>query len=146
MKIIFFSIIIIIALLGIVGSIILLIRNQPEEGRRISFRHFIMLLTVYATVMLGFGILYMSLELLGVPLLREGKNIQTESFLHLVEDVLYFSAVTLLTVGYGDIIPQGIGRWIAIIQALIGYLLPAAFVITTVVHYDKSREKRADRL
>ncbi|RKL66122.1 ion transporter [Salipaludibacillus neizhouensis] len=146
MDILFFSVIIITALLGIFGSVVLLIRHQPEGGRRISFQHFIMLLAVYATVMLGFGILYMSLELLGVPLLREGKDIQTESYLHLIEDVLYFSAVTLLTVGYGDIIPQGIGRWIAIIQALIGYLLPAAFVITTVVHYDKSKEKRADRL
>jgi len=140
METVFLSIFIIIALLGIGGSLILLLKNQPMEGRRISFRHFGVLLIVYATVIIAFGILYMSLELLGVHLLREEIAIQTESSLHLVEDVLYFSAVTLLTVGYGDIIPQGVGRWIAIIQALIGYLLPAAFVITTVVHYDKSRE------
>ncbi|MDG5786272.1 potassium channel family protein [Evansella sp. AB-P1] len=123
-------------------SLFLLLKNQPPEGRRISLRNFIVLVLVYATVMTGFGALYLSLELLGLSVLLEGEELKYESFPHLVEDVMYFSAVTLLTVGYGDIIPQGIGRWIAMVQALIGYLLPAAFVVTTVFY----RETKPERL
>jgi potassium channel LctB len=127
-------------------SLYLLIKKQPAYDRRLSIRHFIVLLVVYANVMVGFGVLYIALELLGISVLKEGEALHTDSFLHLIEDVLYFSAVTLLTVGYGDIIPQGVGRWIAMIQALIGYLLPAAFVVTTFIHYDESSQKRPNRL
>ncbi|MDQ0258038.1 potassium channel LctB [Evansella vedderi] len=130
------------AILGIFMSLYLLLINQPEEGRRISLRRFIVLILVYATVMSGFGLLYLGLELMGIPVLVEGDRLEYESFFHLVEDVMYFSAVTLLTVGYGDITPQGIGRWIAMIQALIGYLLPAAFVVTSVFY----RERLPQRL
>ena len=45
-----------------------------------------------------------------------------------LETYIYFSAVTLFSVGYGDIAPIGIGRVIAMIEALIGYTIPAAFV------------------
>ncbi|ADU29263.1 potassium channel family protein [Evansella cellulosilytica] len=128
-----------VAIVGVFMSLYLLLKNQPVEGRRISLRNFIVLILVYVTVMTGFGVLYLGLELSGIPVLTEGGSIQHASFFHLVEDVMYFSAVTLLTVGYGDITPMGVGRWIAMIQALIGYLLPAAFVVTTVFY----RERRA---
>ncbi|WP_307332707.1 potassium channel family protein [Evansella vedderi] len=142
MKILFLLFIVAMAILGIFMSLYLLLINQPEEGRRISLRRFIVLILVYATVMSGFGLLYLGLELMGIPVLVEGDRLEYESFFHLVEDVMYFSAVTLLTVGYGDITPQGIGRWIAMIQALIGYLLPAAFVVTSVFY----RERLPQRL
>ncbi len=54
-----------------------------------------------------------------------------------VETSLYFSAVTLLSVGYGDIVPIGIGRWIAMVEALLGYALPAAFVVRTVMDVER---------
>jgi potassium channel LctB len=50
---------------------------------------------------------------------------------------MYFSAITLLSVGYGDITPVGIGRWIAIIEALVGYTMPAAFVARTFMEHEK---------
>ncbi|MBU9710196.1 potassium channel family protein [Evansella tamaricis] len=135
---------------GIIFSIVLLLRNQPPEGRRISTRNFLILIIVYATVMSGFGVIYMGLELLGYSVLLEGDTLLVfESLGHLIEDVMYFSAVTMLTVGYGDIIPQGIGRWVAMVQALIGYLLPVAFVVTTVIYTEKKeriKERRTDRL
>ena len=37
------------------------------------------------------------------------------------ETSFYFSAMTLFSVGNGDVIPQGIGRIIAVVEALIGY-------------------------
>ena len=129
--------ILLMAVAGIFMSLYLLLKNQPPEGQKISLRNFLVLLIVYATVMSAFGIIYICLEMLGFPVLVEGGKLEYKTFFHLVEDVLYFSAVTMLTVGYGDIIPQGIGRWIAMVQALIGYILPAAFVVTTVVYQKK---------
>jgi len=35
-------------------------------------------------------------------------------------DILYFNFVTILTVGYGDMQPDGIGRFVAVVEALIG--------------------------
>ncbi|MCD8510239.1 MAG: potassium channel family protein [Bacillus sp. (in: Bacteria)] len=140
MEFLFLFFLMVMAVLGIFMSLYLLLMNQPEDGRRISLRRFIVLILTYATVMAGFGLIYLVLELMGLPILMEDNKMHHESYFHLVEDVLYFSAVTLMTVGYGDIIPQGIGRWIAMVQALIGYLLPAAFVVTAVFYNEKKPE------
>ena len=67
---------------------------------------------------------------------EDGESLNAHSF-QLVEVCLYFSAVTLLSVGYGDISPIGIGRWIAIAEALIGYTLPFAFVMRSVIDNEK---------
>ncbi|WP_246596039.1 potassium channel family protein [Bacillus alkalicola] len=135
-----------IASAGVIVSLVLLLRNQPPEGRRISTRNFIILIIVYATVMSGFAVIYMGLELLGQSVLVEGETLEFTSLGHLIEDVMYFSAVTMLTVGYGDITPQGIGRWVAMVQALIGYLLPVAFVVTTVIYSEERKLPKTERL
>lgn len=96
----------------------------------------IALFIVYSIIILGFGSIYFSLTISGVTVLMEGGHPVKGSFLELSEAVSYFSAVTLLSVGYGDITPVGLGRWLSIIEALVGYLLPAAFVLSTVVDTD----------
>ncbi|MFA9559218.1 potassium channel family protein [Evansella sp. AB-rgal1] len=141
MKYLLLLIVVIVAVAGVISSIYLLLKNQQSTGRKLSLRHFIVLFLVYATITAGFGVVYLSLELTGLSVLVEDGQYHYDSFFHLVEDVMYFSAVTLLTVGYGDITPQGIGRWIAIVQALIGYLLPAAFVVTSVFIYERERQR-----
>lgn len=48
-------------------------------------------------------------------------------------DALYFTLVTGLTVGYGDISPQTIvGRMLALSLALVGMMLTGVMVATTV--------------
>lgn len=42
---------------------------------------------------------------------------------------LYFSAITLLSVGYGDITPFGWSRGVAIVEASAGYILPAVITV-----------------
>jgi len=102
-----------------------------------SFSNLLLLISVYGTVLLGFGLLYVSLECMNVPILHEhGLPLSTNSF-HLVEVCLYFSTITLLSVGYGDIIPIGIGRWIAMIEALLGYVMPAAFIFHSIIENEK---------
>lgn len=39
-----------------------------------------------------------------------------------IYDGYYFSAVTQLTIGYGDISPCGIARYVAVLQGLIGFM------------------------
>jgi potassium channel LctB len=38
-----------------------------------------------------------------------------------ISDSLYFSAVTLMTIGYGDVTPVGLGRAIAASEGLVGF-------------------------
>ena len=45
-------------------------------------------------------------------------------------DALYFSVVTITTVGYGDFIPTGAGRSIAALQGLLGYFILGIMVST----------------
>ena len=95
------------------------------------------LFLIYTTVLIAFGLSYVVLEEMGFAVLKEdGESLDAHSF-QLVEICLYFSAVTLLSVGYGDISPIGIGRWIAIGEALIGYTLPFAFVMRSVIDNEK---------
>lgn len=123
-----------IAVVGIMMSALLLIKNKPVfHGKQLSVRNFLILFLVYLTVAVGFGCLYISLELMGISVLTEGGSRIGGTFSHLLEDAMYFSSVTILSVGYGDITPLGIGRWIAMVEAFFGYLLPAAFVVSTVV-------------
>lgn len=98
---------------------------------RVSFELFYTLIVIYAMVIAGFGMIYFLLSLQAEMLIEIG---QVQSY-SVAEDMLrsiYFSGVTMLTIGYGDIIPVGPARMIAIIQALIGYLLPASFVLKLV--------------
>ncbi len=114
-----------------------MLRYRPNSRRhKVSLRHFAMLVIVYVTVMLAFAILYMTLELLGIQVLSEASHQVGKRFTHLALDAVYFSAITLLSVGYGDIVPIGFGRILAIVQALFGYLLPVAFVVTTVIRLE----------
>lgn len=132
-------IVIFVAIIGIMMSVLLLLKSKPIfHGKRISVRNFLILLLVYITVAMGFGCIYISLELMGYTVLSEGDMRVGGTFANLLEDAMYFSAVTILSVGYGDITPLGIGRWIAMIEAFFGYLLPAAFVVSNVVQL-KSR-------
>ncbi|MBU8908853.1 potassium channel family protein [Desertibacillus haloalkaliphilus] len=133
-------VVMVLAVIGVIMSLLLLLNNHPVRGRRVSLRNFIVLLLVYLTIIIAFGSLYMALEMMGFAVLTEGERRVGGYFIHLLEDVMYFSAVTLLSVGYGDITPLGIGRPIAMVQALIGYVLPAAFVVTTVIYNEKSSE------
>lgn len=45
-------------------------------------------------------------------------------------DALYFSIVTITTLGYGDFIPMGPGRAIAAMQGLLGYFILGILVST----------------
>lgn len=129
--------ILLIAAIAVLRSIQLLWSSAGESSRFFSLYNLISLFLIYTTVLIAFALSYVVLEENGFSVLKEdGKVVMNHSFA-LVELCLYFSAITLLSVGYGDVTPIGIGRWIAIVEALIGYTMPFAFVVRTVMENEK---------
>jgi potassium channel LctB len=122
----------------IVMSIRTIFIPNTIKGKIVSVENFLYLMFVYITILIGFGLIYTILEAKGHEVMVEMYPLPTDSFLERLEIYIYFSAVTLFSVGYGDIAPIGIGRVIAMIEALIGYTIPAAFVAKAFI--DKERE------
>lgn len=112
-------------------SLFSFIRGEKLKESRFSSEIFYTLLIIYLIVMIGFALIYFLLSFQGVVLVEYGE-LHEVSILGELIHALYFSGVTLLTIGYGDIVPIGIGRLIALVEALIGYALPAAFVLRLV--------------
>lgn len=115
-------------------------RRHILKDSRFSHELFYTLFMIYIIVLLGFGCIYFLLSLEYVVLL-EHNEIHDGSFVQTLLRSIYFSGVTLLTIGYGDISPVGIGRVIAIFQALISYILPTAFVLR-IVQGNRSVQKQ----
>ena len=107
------------------------------KGKLVSVENFLYLTFVYITILIGFGLIYILLETKGYEVMVEMYPLPAENFLERLATYTYFSAVTLFSVGYGDIAPIGIGRAIAMIEALIGYTIPAAFVARAVIDRDR---------
>ncbi|MFE8700551.1 ion channel [Cytobacillus sp. FJAT-54145] len=131
-----------LALLFTIYCIIMSLRTlfipNVIKGKRISLENFLYLAFTYVTVLVGFGLIYILLEINGYPVMVEDTVYIDESFFERLKTSLYFSAVTLFSVGYGDIAPVGFGRGIAVVEALIGYTLPAAFVAKAMFDKEKS--------
>ncbi|MCP8970961.1 potassium channel family protein [Ectobacillus ponti] len=117
-------------------SLQMLWRSAAGTRNFFSFYNLSLLVLIYSTVLIAFGIGYLVLEEMGFAILEEdGKMVDVHSF-QMVEICMYFSAITLLSVGYGDITPVGFGRWIAIIEAMVGYTMPFALVMRTVMEHE----------
>jgi potassium channel LctB len=95
------------------------------KGKFVSIENALFLGSIYLTVILGFGLIYLLFELKGISLLVE---VNHENNYNVFETSFYFSAMTLFSVGNGDVVPHGYGRIVAVVEALIGYTMPAAFV------------------
>ncbi|RKQ31424.1 two pore domain potassium channel family protein [Oceanobacillus halophilus] len=107
---------------------------------RFSSELFMTLLVIYIIVIIGFGLIYFILSFQGIILVEYGELRQTSIIGSIIHSI-YFSGVTLLTIGYGDITPIGIGRLIAVLEALIGYVLPTAFVMKLFQTRERGRDK-----
>lgn len=139
---------IIIVILSLVSTSIVqfvLFNQNVKQLKRfrtsISFEVFYSLIIIYCIVIIGFGMIYFILSFHQVTLI-ENVSRNDPTFISHLFTCFYFSGVTLLTIGYGDITPIGMGRLIAIIQALIGFILPTAFVLKLVyLNFEQKREQ-----
>ncbi|KPL58746.1 MULTISPECIES: ion channel [Rossellomorea] len=106
------------------------------KEHHVSLHHFLFLGMCYITIMIGFGLLFMLLEIEGIQILVEAGRPLSGDFLDHFFTTMYFSGITLFSVGYGDVTPVGIGRGIALIESWLGYTIPAAFVVKSFLHYE----------
>ncbi|MGC4377019.1 potassium channel family protein [Fictibacillus sp. Mic-4] len=135
----FYSMLFIFSGFIVVKSLHALFQHPGIKQQMMSLNHLFVLLLVYINIILGFGLMYCSLLFMNYHVLSEKGFMLEGGLIKMMEGAMYFSAVTMLSVGYGDITPLGVGRWISITEALIGYLLPAAFVITSVIDHRKMK-------
>jgi len=114
------------------------------KERRFSTEIFYTLLMIYTIVIIGFGLIYFILSF-QEGVLVVSSELVPKNVLGALFESIYFSGVTLLTIGYGDISPIGIGRFIALAEALIGYILPTAFVLRLVTGAESAGEQRKNK-
>ncbi|MFC3040533.1 ion channel [Virgibacillus xinjiangensis] len=91
---------------------------------------FFKLVYVFISITLGFAVLYQLLSLEEAVLVINDPTGQpaSESFL----THLYYSGVTILSVGYGDLVPVGPARLFSLVEAGIGLLLPSAYFMKAI--------------
>ncbi|PAQ15620.1 transporter [Bacillaceae bacterium SAOS 7] len=109
----------------------LFVQGQPQH-RYLSLYYFVYFGLLYLTLMIGFALIYMILNMNG-HVIWAGVDLQQLPFWDRFFTSLYFSGITLFSVGYGDIVPEGVGRWVALLEAWTGYTIPTAFVVRTML-------------
>ncbi|ANB60152.1 potassium channel family protein [Anoxybacteroides amylolyticum] len=132
----------IIVIVGVlVLNIVSVWTSRASKHKYVSVENFVVLISLYVTMMIGFGLIYTILEINGYDIFTKNSKDITGEFFSVLQDSVYFSATTLLAVGYGDVIPIGAGRWLAVTEALLGYIMPAAFVVRVVIDWEKDIKK-----
>lgn len=126
-----FTYLILIIVIGSVVQFIFSREYRTDKKIGIAYDIFYTLLIIYIIVIIGFSFLYYMLSFYDVVLYEENAT-NEQSLLAIWWRSFYFSGVTVLTIGYGDVIPLGVGRLFALLQALIGFILPTAFVLKVV--------------
>ncbi|MFT4415850.1 potassium channel family protein [Fredinandcohnia humi] len=111
-------------------------------NRRKSLYRALIFIIVYMNVLVTFAVIYILLDLLNWGYLNDhfASDFHKGQSLDIVTRSLYFSAITLFSVGYGDVTPFGLARAFAIIEALIGYLLPVVIVIQFLPPFRNNEE------
>jgi potassium channel LctB len=113
------------AILFILVNLIYFFKNKEFKYSYFSTKMFYKLFFVLMGVTVAFSVLYYGLGMNGTVLrysVPDGKPVP-----HDFSHYLYFSGVTILSVGYGDFLPVGSLRFFALIEAAIGLLLPSAY-------------------
>lgn len=71
------------------------------------------------------------------------RDVYVSSYMHYISEMLYFSFVTLLTIGYGDITAAtDVGQTVAVIEGIIGQFYIAILVARLVSVYSFFSDKK----
>jgi hypothetical protein len=115
------------------GGLVRRLRIQAE----ISVLTVLAALCIYMLLGLSFGFLYAAIGDLGSQPFFASRVHETPS------DYIYFSFITLATVGYGDLAPQGgIGRALAVTEGLTGQIYLVTAVAALVSNLGRARTPR----
>jgi hypothetical protein len=91
----------------------------------------------FTLFILTFGVLYYYIGIIDST--AEGSPV-----VHHLPNSLYYSVVTVTTLGYGDFYPVGTGRLLAAIEALTGYLILGVLASTFASLLAKEEEKEEE--
>lgn len=118
---------------GMGVSVMLLVR-RIFEMERIQLREVVAGLTAYTQIALGFSFLYA-----GAAVLTDG-DFFNNGIAGDAGDFIYFSVVTVTTLGYGDLSPAtDIGRSLVILETLLGQIFLIVLVAFLVGMLGKKR-------
>lgn len=119
----------IVAMMSAASSVLFAIR-----ARRVDSQHVYATLSAYLLAGLFFGTIHQMIETAQPGSYSIAGVVQTGAF-H-IEDAIYFSFVTLATLGYGDILPvSGAARGISTVEAIAGQLYLAVMIARIVSLY-----------
>ncbi|MFH1750199.1 MAG: ion channel [Candidatus Micrarchaeota archaeon] len=103
------------------------------------------LLLSYALFVFGILLLisfsYLELNRFGLGYLTYGKCTDTfspalmESDSNISHDYFYFSAVTFFTIGYGDICPMGLSKYLSIVTVFMGNIVTVILMAIVITLY-----------
>lgn len=91
---------------------------------------YLYILTVLLSTMIIFAVIYY-ISSVYTPILKVGHTgelITDYTFMQ----ILYYSGVTLLSIGYGDLVPVGPIRFISIFEGFLGIVLPTVIFIKEI--------------
>jgi ion channel len=109
-----------LSLLFTVGALAVLRAVLAEE--RVGFRTVLGAVSVYITLGLLFGFLYVFVDRMQGPFFGDSVSVKTGDF-------LFFSMTTLTTTGYGNLVPAAQpGKMFAVIEMLMGQI----FLVTLI--------------
>jgi voltage-gated potassium channel len=90
----------------------------------------------YFMVAILFAYIYYLIEFLIPGSFYLARSVSVFSYVHFLSEMMYFSFVTLLTIGYGDLYPiQGVSQTAAVIEGIIGQFYIAILVSRLVAVY-----------
>ncbi|WP_100398151.1 potassium channel family protein [Bacillus sp. FJAT-44742] len=134
----FAGILILLTILFLIGNLFYFFTNKTFKKAGFDSVLFYNLFFVLLGLTLGFAFLYYLLSFQETVLVI---NDPTEdpaepTFLNF----LYFSGVTILSVGYGDLVPVGSARFFALMQAALGFLLPTIIFLKALNNSEEDDE------
>lgn len=111
------------------------IKYRKENKTQFSHPMLLSLFFTLFVIFIGFSLLYYLLYYTGhVVLVNTLSDDPVTNYL----DYLYFSGVTLLSIGYGDYVPVGVARSFSLLQSSLGLLLPSAYFLRHLSSKDQS--------
>ncbi|MCY4421017.1 MAG: ion channel [Gammaproteobacteria bacterium] len=111
-------------------------KSLVDRVEKVSTLRYIL---IFATAVIGFGLLYFLLTQYGHGIGRDNKVLDNATFL----TGIYFSIVTISSLGYGDMHPMGISKFLACLEVLFG-LVMIGVVIAKVTSYRVERIYSSD--
>lgn len=94
-----------------------------------------------------FSLIYMTVQILAFACVYKYTGLKFPENTQDSENLIYFSAITWTTVGYGDIVPIGASKLVAAIEALWGYIYMGIFIgiLSSLLIGFKNREAKQDQ-